>query len=406
MKRKSMQDPDFVIHSLFRDDHPYSSVSMSMARVLARRHRVWYVNHPYSWKDMLADRDNKALQRRLSGLLRRRVQYEQESQNPTVVQPPPTLPINFLPPGSLYDTLHRHNQRVVFKSMQKMLKQQNVGPFVYINCYDPFFAGVLPPELGALFQIYLCVDDISQDPYTARHGVRHELEIMGSTDLTLVTSSNLFRIHEPHAKCIHTFYNAADVALFEQAMDAPFEKPAELEGRNGLVIGYIGNLDDLRIDFELIYKTALAFPHATVLLVGPLNSGQLVALGIDKLPNVVLTGSRPLQALPPFLQSMDCVLVPFRYNTLTRSIYPLKINEYLAAGKPVVSTNFSDDIRSFSNNIYLAENHEQFIRLVGTALQENDAAARVARNQRAKLNTWEARIEQLYDLIGVKNMNP
>jgi len=229
---------------------------------------------------------------------------------------------------------------------------------------------------------------------------------MAEADLTLVTSSNLFRLHEPHAKRIHTFFNAADVTLFARALNERFDRPTELAGRTGPVIGFIGNLDALRIDFPLIKKTALAYPHATVLLVGPVNSPELSALGIDRLPNVVLAGSKPLQALPQFLQHMDCVLIPFLCNTLTNSIYPLKINEYLAAGKSVVSTAFSDDIRGFSDCIYLAASHEQFTRQVGEALQNNASAVCLSRSERARQNTWEVRIEQLYDLIGIKNINP
>ncbi|MCC6412866.1 MAG: glycosyltransferase [Saprospiraceae bacterium] len=404
-----MQTPEFVFFSLFRNDNPYASISLAMARVLARRHRVWYMNHPYSWKDLLKTRGDKAMQRRLPGLLRGQVQYEQFSDIPhnfTVVQPPPTLPINFLPPGRLYDNLHNYNQNVVLKTIKNMLRKHNVGPFVYINCYDPFFAGVLPPAMGAVFQIYHCIDDITQDPYTARHGAGLERKAMAEADLTLVTSSNLFRLHEPHAKRIHTFFNAADVTLFARALNERFDRPTELAGRTGPVIGFIGNLDALRIDFPLIKKTALAYPHATVLLVGPVNSPELSALGIDRLPNVVLAGSKPLQALPQFLQHMDCVLIPFLCNTLTNSIYPLKINEYLAAGKSVVSTAFSDDIRGFSDCIYLAASHEQFTRQVGEALQNNASAVCLSRSERARQNTWEVRIEQLYDLIGIKNINP
>jgi hypothetical protein len=86
-------------------------------------------------------------------------------------------------------------------------------------------------------------------------------------------------------------------------------------------------------------------------------------------------------------------------NTLTESIYPLKINEYLAAGKAVVSTGFSADIRSFAPVIYLAENHDAFIQQIEPALNEENAALRQQRIDIASTNTWEARIRQLWETV-------
>ena len=96
---------------------------------------------------------------------------------------------------------------------------------------------------------------------------------------------------------------------------------------------------------------------------------------------------------------MDVVLIPFLKNTLTKSIYPLKINEYLAAGKPVVSTAFSDDIRTFPNLIYLAENEQSFIDQISEALLENNPTWVQQRIDCAASNTWEARIRQLWETV-------
>jgi hypothetical protein len=114
----------------------------------------------------------------------------------------------------------------------------------------------------------------------------------------------------------------------------------------------------------------------------------------------VFAGSRRLDELPALLQHMDCALIPFRCNTLTRSIYPLKINEYLAAGKPVVSTAFSDDIRTFAPVIYLAEDHAGFLRRIDEALAEQNPELEQRRVEVARSNNWTARIEQLWKEIG------
>ncbi|MEZ4926684.1 MAG: glycosyltransferase [Saprospiraceae bacterium] len=393
-----------VFLSLFRTDNAYSSISLSMAKELAKNRQVLYFNHPYSLKDCLSGliKGDSALRRRLPKLLIGKTVYEQISSIPKnflAVQLPITLPINWLPPGKLYDYLQRFNNRLALRCIQKVLKAQKTNNYLYINCYDPFFAGYLPKKLGATHCIYHCIDDISQNDYTARHGLKLENETCANADLTLVTSTNLYRLKEPHAKRISTFFNAAEVSLFQQVLTERFDRPTELSGIKNRIIGFIGNLDAQRIDYALLKQVALAFPQDTLLLIGPVNSPEPASIGLDKLPNVLFTGSRKLEELPAYLQDMDCVLIPFLCNTLTASIYPLKINEYLAAGKSVVSTSFSTDIRNFAPVIRLAESHPEFIEQIEEALQENDPDLMQKRLEIAKSNTWEARIQQLWTLV-------
>jgi teichuronic acid biosynthesis glycosyltransferase TuaH len=395
---------DIVFFTLFRTDNPYSSISLSMAKALAETNRVFYINHPYSLKDVASGlrAGDAALRRRLPQLLRGQTAYEKLDSIPknfVAVQPPPTLPINWLPKGRMYDRFQKWNNALVLNAIRKTLRDHSIKDYVFINCYDPFFAGYLPQEMGARLSIYHCIDDISQNAYTAKHGLDLENETCRRADVTFVTSTNLKKLKEPYARRIETYFNAADVSIFQKVRTERYPRPAELEGRSGKVIGFIGNLDELRIDYALLKRVAEAYPDKTLLLVGPLNSPEPKKIGLDRLPNVVFAGSRRLDQLPPLLQHMDCVLIPFLCNTLTKSIYPLKINEYLAAGKPTVSTAFSDDIRTFSDCIYLADDPEMFIRLIDAAFAENDPERTRQRVERANSNTWAARIEQLWAVV-------
>jgi len=405
VKNGLYEEPTPVLFfSLFRTDNPYSSISLSMARELAKTRRVLYVNHPYSLKDAISGllSGDSVLKLRLPAILRGRNFYSTLDSIPdnfVFVQPPLTLPINWLPVGWIYDRLQQLNNRIILRSIRRAIKEYRFYNYVYINCYDPFFAGFLPENMEAQCCIYHCIDDISQNAYTARHGLKLEQEACRNADLTFVTSTNLKRLKEPFARRIVTYFNAADVSVFQKVLQERYPKPTELAGRTGQVIGFIGNLDDLRIDYPLLKKIALAYPDKTMLLVGPLNSREPAAIGLDKLPNVIFAGSRLLDELPPLLQHMDCVLIPFLCNTLTESIYPLKINEYLAAAKAVVSTDFSADIRSFAPVIHLAATHEEFIDKIALALAENDPALKQQRIEIANTNTWEARIRQLWEEV-------
>jgi len=116
-------------------------------------------------------------------------------------------------------------------------------------------------------------------------------------------------------------------------------------------------------------------------------------------PNVIFTGGKNLYELPAYLQHMDCTLIPFLCNTLTKSIYPLKINEYLAAGKAVVATNFSEDISGFKEDIYLADTEEAFIHQIDAALTPQTDEQIQKRIDCANSNTWTARVSQFWKII-------
>lgn len=401
-----MQAPayDIVFFTLFRTDNPYSSISLSMAKELAKSQRVFYVNHPYTLKDIFTDwrKGDLKVRERLWHLLTFRLREEAVDSIPknfVAIQPPATLPINWLPKGGVYDLFQKLNNAVVLKSIRKTLDKYQIKDFVFINCYDPFYAGYLPPAYGAKLCIYHCIDDITQNAYTDKHGTDLENEAVRGADVTFVTSTNLKKLKEPYSDRIEYYFNAADVEVFKKVIHETYPRPAELANRPGKVIGFIGNLDELRIDYPLLLKVADQHPDKTLLLVGPINSPEPRELGMDQRPNIVFAGSRRLADLPPLLQHMDCVLIPFLKNTLTKSIYPLKINEYLAAGKPVVSTSFSDDIRGFSDCIFLAENEAEFIARIDPAIAANQADAVQKRVDVANGNTWEMRIRQLWKIV-------
>lgn len=396
-----MGEYDIILYTLFPTDNIYSSVSLSMAKEFAKNNRVFYVNKAYSVKDFMVNLNNQKVRERAPKLLTNRIQYETLEKIPNnfvAATPPLSLPINWLPKGKTYDVLHRYNRSIVLKTVQKFIKDYGIKKYIYLNCYNPYGAAVLPKSYGAALNIYQSIDDISQNGYTVKHGLQLENEAIRQADITLVTSKELWNIKSKISKDTYILNNAVDNSVFKRTLSEQFPKPKELKGRTGKVVGFIGNLDELRVNYPLIKKAALAHPDKTFLFVGPLNNTEYLTLGLPDLPNVIFAGGKNLYELPQYLQYMDCCLIPFLCNTLTRSIYPLKINEYLTAGKPVVATNFSVDIQSFKEQIYLAESEEAFVQLIDKALQPQTEEKIRQRIALAESNTWTARIEQFWKI--------
>lgn len=397
-----MKNFDIIYFTLFPWDNAYSSVSLSFTREFCKNNRVFYINPPYTVKDFLTGLSDQRVKKRSWSQIRHKMRYEKIPgfpDNVIAVHPPMTLPINFLPPGFLHQTLHRLNNKIVLNTIKQVIKDYDLKDFIYLNCFNPYYAGTLPEGMGQRMSIYQCIDDMYEEEYTAKHGARIEEGVLRKADIALVTSRNLWKLKSslnPNTKILH---NAVDLNIFRKAMGKKLPRPKEIENINTKIIGFTGNLNEYRVNYALIKKVAEKHNDKTVVLVGPLNSDDYKVHGLDKMPNVILTGGKNIKELPSYLQHFDCTIIPFHCNKLTKSVYPLKINEYLAAGRPVITTNFSEDIRSFRKVIYLADNDNMFIRLIDRAIAENSPSKIVERVAVSEENTWEVRVQQFWNIV-------
>ena len=390
---------DLIINTLFRSDNAYSSVSLSFGKEMAKTHRVFYINHPYSLKDIWDLRRDDKLKQRLPKILRGGIAYEKLDEIPKnfiIATPPPTIPINFLENNGLYKTLNKYNRNVLLKTVKQVIADNDIKDFIYMTCYDPFFAPVLPKEIGAALSIYQCIDDISTEAYMAKHGVRLEEQAARDSDITLVTSTNLCKFYKQFQPETHIIHNAVDISIFKNLYYRDVERPAEIKDIKTKIIGFTGNLDNIRLDYRLMRRLAEGHPDKTLLLVGPINSPEVYSEGLDKMPNVILTGAKTIYEVPNYLKFMDVVILPSLLNKMSLSVYPLKINEYLAAGKSAIATSFSDDIRSFQPHIRIADSHDHFVQLIDEAIADYPEHKVRARMAIGESNTWADRVKEFW----------
>jgi len=392
-------DYDIIYFSLFRWNGPYSSISIALAKEFSRARRVFYINNPFTYKDFLnKDPQIETVTPKVTG---GQITFQDVDDFPnlTTITPPFTYPINFLPEGILYNMASRHNSKIIYDTIAQTIERYEIKNYVFINCFNPFYAPVLPERFKPILNIYQCVDDISQEDYIARHGIRLEETAVKKADLTLVTSQELYRLKSKSTKQVQILNNAADNTNFSRAIKEDFPRPAEIANVTRKIIGFIGNMDEVRLDYRLIKAIAIGHPDKQLVLIGPLNNTSYQTLGLDKMDNITFTGSKDMEALPAYLKYFDVCIIPFAKNLLTKSIYPLKINEYLAAGKSVVSTNFSPDIGYFKDFIHLATSQSDFVDLIDWAISDNSADKVVARTKKAATNSWKNRIFQFEKLV-------
>ena len=225
-------------------------------------------------------------------------------------------------------------------------------------------------------------------PSTFVKAEKMESKLIKSSSTCFASSKLLCdKISKTNPNCIY-LPNAVDFDHFNTNTKVPV-KLAHLPSLNHPVIGFVGAVFEW-IDVGLISKIAKTHPDYSVLLVGPVNSGK-DQLGAHS--NILMVGAKPYGALPSYLSNIDVCLIPFKLNDVTLASNPIKMYEYLAAGKPVVSTALPEVIRNASEVVYVGKDDEDFIRKVELATKEYNEATIKKRTSFAKNNSWQSRVD-------------
>jgi GT2 family glycosyltransferase len=257
--------------------------------------------------------------------------------------------------------------------------------------------------LGGFFPaartVYDCMDHHAGFSNTAAEHTRREELLLAQSDLTVVTSDYLERVARPLARRVETIRNAGDydhfhaaVALREAAAQAP-ARPRAIAHAPPRVIGYYGAIAEW-FDEELVDALARRFADCELRLIG--DDSASVGRALRQHPNVKMLGEKPYAELPRWLADFDVCLIPFRVNELTLATNPVKVYEYLSAGKPVVGTDLPE-LAQFGDLVYRASGADTFADLVQLALDETSApGAGELREQRmafARQQTWRHRTD-------------
>ena len=257
--------------------------------------------------------------------------------------------------------------------------------------------------LGAMQRrvaIYDCNDNHLAFPGTPVWARGYLQRLVRGVD-AVVVSSNILReeIDPLRPRRVVEIGNGVDFELF----DAAFRTPRRVEDMASLprpCIGYAGALAEW-IDLELLAATAGAIPNGTLVLVGPavgpaVRPADLAAAT----PNLVWLGAKPHEDLPHYLAAMDVCLIPFRSTALTRGVNPNKLWEYLAMGKPVVSTDFSPFVHEYAAVVRVGPTPEAFIAEVRAVLAAPASAADIEqRRDVARRHGWDESASRMVSLI-------
>jgi GT2 family glycosyltransferase/glycosyltransferase involved in cell wall biosynthesis len=283
-------------------------------------------------------------------------------------------------------------------SLRRFLQTAAIGEsfaLVQFPSWRPL-AQTLHNEFG-IPVIYDLMDDWANwpaEPKPGRFALESQEALLQEAELVTVTAKDLAERYGTSARRLSLVPNGASFEQFQNA--AP---NSELDSLPRPIVGYYGALAAW-VDSDLIRELAQARPNYSFVLIGDVSDPSMERLA--KLPNVSMLGEKKFSELPGYLTQFDACLVPFRVNTLTHAVDPVKIYEYLSQGKPVVATRMKE-LEPLADLIYLAGSSAEAIHQLDRAVSERDDVLKARRVEFAARNTWRNRYDTL---VSAANTTP
>lgn len=226
-----------------------------------------------------------------------------------------------------------------------------------------------------------------------------EQQVLEKADLVIVVSEKLHATKGVFNKHIYLVSNGVDYASYSKALTDDTPMPSDISQLPKPVIGYSG-LISRRLDLDLIQHIASAHPEWSLALMGAIDD-RWCEHQIDRLrqmDNVYFLGLKDIKLVPYYVKAFDVCFIPYVIDEETENLSPLKLYDFMATGKPIVTTAFPS-ANEFRDLVYIADSNEIFTQCVEKALLEPHNGLFHERRHTASLNTWDHRVNQLSRLI-------
>lgn len=240
----------------------------------------------------------------------------------------------------------------------------------YIFWYYTPMALAVSDHFNPTLIIYDCMDELSAFKFAPQAMKDRERELLRKADIVFTGGYSLYEAKKNRHPDVHAFPSSIDADHYriarlynaDRADQATIPRPR---------IGYFGVIDE-RMDLALIEGIARRKPEWHIVMIGPVC--KISPDTLPKLPNIHYLGMKSYDELPAYISGWDLAMLPFAHNEATRYISPTKTPEYLAAGKPVVSTPIIDVLRQYGRNglVSIAGTPEEFVRVASMELENHD----------------------------------
>jgi len=256
--------------------------------------------------------------------------------------------------------------------------------------YDPMAVPAFLGQMDEIGTVYDCMDELSKFRGAPPQIKTRERRLLAEADVVFAGGRKLWQSKKLLNENCHFYGCGVDVTHFAKARHAGTKIPHDVASLRKPTLGYFGVVDE-RMDYDLLVKLAEANSDWSIVMVGPMTKVDRV----PQRPNLHWVGQKNYTELPAYCKAFDVCMMPFALNESTEFINPTKALEYMATGKPIVSSAIADVVTNFGAVVKIARTHDDFILLCREAVEKPDARASAAGLKQAADNSWTSIVAQL-----------
>jgi len=394
---RTLNNKDIIVIGIQPWDISIGSNCKNIALEFSRNNRVLYVNAPLDRISRFRESGSEKIKHRLDVIKGRKAGLERIDDNLWVFTPSVIIEsINKIGNKTIFDTLNRINNRRFASEVKRAINQLDFKNYLLFNDQHMFLGQYMKEMLNPELYIYYMRDNLIKNPYWAKQGRRLEPELIKKADC-VVTNSNWYTEYgKKYNDRSYMVGQGCDTSIFDEYLNS-IAVPDDVKVISSPVIGYVGYLTHRRLDIELLEYLAQERKEWNFVLVGP-EDDIFKASKLHDFNNVKFLGSRKPEELPGYVKSFDVAINPQILNDATIGNYPRKIDEYLTLGKPTVATR-TPAMEYFSEVVYLADEHSDYIELIEQAFKEESEDRRKKRIETGRGHSWENSVGQIYRAV-------
>jgi len=359
-----------IVHSHLGWDWVWQRPQQFHSR-LSQRHRILFVEGPVA----------------RAGLTAAQVTLREVADYPNIVVLQMEMPAERWNDGAWVD---KERRRLVESVLSGPLGADFQDPVHWF--YDPMAVTAFAGHFNESAIVYDCMDQLSKFRGAPAELVRRERELLAIADVVFAGGPKIWKDKVAHNANCYSFGCGVDVEHFGKALEPATVLPPDIANLPRPVYGYIGVVDE-RIDYGLVAKLAEKNAEGSVVMLGPWT--KVDAATFPRRENLHWLGQRDYGRLPAYAKGFDVCLMPFALNEATEFINPTKALEYMATGRPIVSTAIEDVILQFEDVVKVARTREEFVLRCERAAKLPNVVAIRRGLKLAKANTWESIVSQL-----------
>lgn len=385
--------PHILIVSVTAWEGDYLKSTVELSKELAARNEVYFLDFQYSLKDLLAAVLGRAPHvpwKRMTGLSPRLRKVDlSNGSHVNIYTPRPIIPSFWVGSYRMFSFLNRINQRIVLKPLARLLRKRGAEPHAIVSALNPFMGLGVKRYFPDSSHAYYCFDEIRAAHWLRTFGGEAEDRLFPRLDGAVFTSDHLEREKGGPIKKTAVVKNGVHYEAFARHR-------RKIQAKKRPRVGYLGSIDD-RFALDMMEEVVKKLDDYDFHLVGRVVDPR-VKKRLEPYDNVSFFPPVAAGKVAPIMGQMDVGIIPYVRNEFTVAVYPLKVNEYLSVGLPVVMTPFAD-LPDFHGLADVADSAEAFAEAIRrNAGQDNEERIR-ERMDFASANSWTQRSKDLEQFI-------